>query len=424
MSEYAVEIERVSKIYKLYNKPSDRIKDTFNVRKKKYFTEFKALDNVSFKIKKGETIGILGKNGAGKSTLLKMITGVLQPTAGDITVRGKISALLELGAGFNQELSGMENIFLNGTLMGFTTEEMEARLDSILGFADIGEFIHQPVKTYSSGMFARLAFSVAINVDPDILIVDEALSVGDVAFQTKCFKKFREFKEQGKTIIFVSHSLDSVLKFCTHAVIIHNGKKVEEGQPKAMVDIFKKILVNLYDLQDELKLNKTTEIKTFQGEWKTKFTLNKDVLEYGSKEAEIVDYGIFDSLENPTNRVISDETILIKMKVHFQKDVKEPIFAFTIKDLKGNELSGTNTMFQNIDTDLYLAGEEAEIVFTQKLNLQNGIYTLSLGCTAFDENNLVVYHRLYDVLSFEVMIYKNIVGIYDLNSDIEVKKQT
>lgn len=412
-----IEMENICKIYKLYEKNTDRLKESVIPGKRKLHREFHALKNLTLTISKGECLGILGKNGAGKSTLLKIITGVLQPSSGKVNVRGKIAALLELGAGFNPDLTGLENIYFNGKVMGFSKEEMDSRLDNILTFADINEFIDQPVKTYSSGMFARLAFAVAINVDPEILIIDEALSVGDVAFQTKCFRKINEFKDQGKTIIFVTHSMDTILKYCTRAIVIHNGMNTAEGTAKEMVDVYKKILVNLYDISEELKVNKRTQL-TEIGEWKKSFSINQTLLEYGDKSAEIVDFGIFDLDDSPTSKIISDEPIVIKMKVKFNSRIEDPIFAFTVKDLKGNELCGTNTLFENILSPTINPGDEITVSFTQTLKLQNGYYTLSLGCTGFQNDELVVYHRLYDVLSFETSMFKNIVGIYDLESQI------
>lgn len=199
-------------------------------------------------IKKGESVGIIGTNGSGKSTILKIITGVLSKTSGDVKVNGRISALLELGAGFNMEYTGIENIYLNGTMIGFTEAEIDARLQDILDFADIGDFVYQPVKTYSSGMFVRLAFAVAINIDPEILIVDEALSVGDVFFQMKCFHKFEEFQQMGKTILFVSHDLSSIAKYCDRVILLNQGVKLAEGNPKDMINMYKKLLVNQLDV--------------------------------------------------------------------------------------------------------------------------------------------------------------------------------
>ena len=212
--DIAIQVSHVDKIYKLYDKPMDRLKEALGLTRKKRYVEHYALHDVDITIHQGECLGIIGTNGSGKSTILKIITGVLNPTKGDITVNGRISALLELGAGFNMEYTGIENIYLNGTMIGFSREEITAKMDDILEFADIGDFVHQPVKTYSSGMFVRLAFAVAINIEPEILIVDEALSVGDVFFQAKCFHKFEDFKREGKTILFVSHDLNSISKYC------------------------------------------------------------------------------------------------------------------------------------------------------------------------------------------------------------------
>ena len=251
MEEIAIQVKNVSKMYKLYDKASDRLKESLGLTRKKKYKEHFALKNIDFEVKKGETVGIIGTNGSGKSTILKIITGVLNPTDGDVQVNGRISALLELGAGFNMEYTGIENVYLNGTMLGFSEKEIDERLDAILEFADIGDFVNQPVKSYSSGMFVRLAFAVAINIDPDILIVDEALSVGDVFFQAKCYRKFEEFKKQGKTILFVSHDLGSISKYCDRAILINKGVKLEEGTPKAMIDMYKKLLVGQLPLDDE-----------------------------------------------------------------------------------------------------------------------------------------------------------------------------
>ena len=245
--EAAIQVRDLSKVYKLYDRNRDRVMDALGLAKRKRYREHYALNHVSFSIQRGETVGIIGSNGAGKSTILKIITGVLSPTEGDVTVRGRISALLELGAGFNQEYTGIENIYLNGTMMGYSRDEIDARMQSIIDFADIGDFIRQPVRMYSSGMFVRLAFAVAINIDPDILVVDEALSVGDVFFQSKCYRKFDEFKEQGKTILFVSHDLSSISRYCDRAILLNKGKMMAEGAPAAMIDLYKKVRANQVD---------------------------------------------------------------------------------------------------------------------------------------------------------------------------------
>lgn len=233
-----IEVKNIVKKYRLYSKPVDRLKESLNPYKKKYHQEFNALNDVSFIVNKGDAVGILGKNGSGKSTLLKLITGVISPSSGEIVVNGKISAILELGAGFNPEYTGRENIYLNGLMMGYTREEMDEKINSIIDFADIGTFIEQPVKVYSSGMFARLAFAVSINVEPDILIVDEALAVGDIRFQTKCIEKMKELKSKGTTILFVSHATEQVKRFCNKAVWIKEGKVKAEGSSSEIVDLY------------------------------------------------------------------------------------------------------------------------------------------------------------------------------------------
>ena len=240
--ENAITVKDVTKIYKLYDKPIDRLKEALNPFHKEYHKKFYALNNLSFEVKKGETVGIIGTNGSGKSTILKIITGVLTPTTGEVEVNGVISALLELGAGFNMDYTGIENIYMNGTMMGFSKKEMDAKLQEILDFADIGDFVYQPVKTYSSGMFVRLAFALAINVEPEILIVDEALSVGDVFFQSKCYRRMEEIRQKGTTILMVTHDMGSIIKYCDKVVLLNKGNFVAEGAPGHMVDLYKKIL--------------------------------------------------------------------------------------------------------------------------------------------------------------------------------------
>ena len=337
-SKNAIEIRNLSKMYKLYNRPLDRLKDSLGLSRKKLYKEHYALKDVSFDIGEGECVGIIGTNGSGKSTILKIITGVLAPTAGTVTVNGRISALLELGAGFNPEYSGMENIFLNGTMLGFSEEEINARLDEILSFADIGDFIHQPVKTYSSGMFVRLAFAVAINIDPEILVVDEALSVGDVFFQAKCYHKFEEFKKQGKTILFVSHDLGSISKYCDRVILLNQGVMLDEGTPKAMVDMYKQLLVH----QDPVKQAEGSETK--KEDWKQGFLVNPNTLEYGEKQAEITDFVVMDSKSLQTNTIEKGSKFQIKMRIHFHESIQQPIMAFTFKNIQGTEITGTNNM--------------------------------------------------------------------------------
>ena len=439
--DIAISVNDVSKMYKLYDNPMDRLKESLGLSRKKKYKEHYALNHVSFQVHKGETVGIIGTNGSGKSTILKIITGVLSPTAGEIAVNGRISALLELGAGFNGEYSGLENVYLNGSMIGFSREEIDAKLQSILDFADIGDFIYQPVKTYSSGMFVRLAFAVAINIDPEILIVDEALSVGDVFFQAKCYRKFEEFKEMGKTILFVSHDLSSIGKYCDRVVLLNKGEKLAEGGAKEMVNLYRRVLVNQYDDADLEEGAENAEARQdgqltdgTAGEnvskkehagggraMKDSLNLNPKVLEYGSKLGEIVDFAIRDDTGMITNVIEKGKEFSVQMKVRFQADVNDPIFAFTLKDLKGTEITGTNTMYEHTPVKPQKAGDVREITFKQIMPLEAGEYMLCLGCTGYKDGDFTVFHRLYDVCNLTVITDKKAVGYFDMFSKVSVK---
>ncbi|MBR5337270.1 MAG: ABC transporter ATP-binding protein [Lachnospiraceae bacterium] len=425
MGNYAIEAEHISKIYRLYDKPSDRLKEALGFSGKKRSREHRALNDVSFKVAKGETVGIIGTNGAGKSTILKIITGVLSPTEGNVVIDGRISALLELGAGFNMEYSGIENVYLNGTMIGFSKEEIDARLQDILDFADIGDFAGQPVKTYSSGMFVRLAFAVAINIDPEILIVDEALSVGDVFFQAKCFHKFEEFKKAGKTILFVSHDLGSIAKYCDRVILLNNGAVVSEGSPKEIIDMYKKLLVGqLEDVSEEAgeeRKDKPSGDIPEGALWKDSMLVNSEVTEYGGGEATIIDYGIFDRKGLLTNTIEKGSDFTIKMRVRFNAEVSEPIFAYTFKDIKGMEITGTNTMYEKAFVDRRHPGDENVVSFTQRMTLQGGEYLLSFGCTGYRDGEFTVYHRLYDVCDVSVVSTRQTVGYFDMFSKVEIE---
>ena len=439
--DIAISVNDVSKMYKLYDNPMDRLKESLGLSRKKKYKEHYALNHVSFQVHKGETVGIIGTNGSGKSTILKIITGVLSPTGGEVSVNGRISALLELGAGFNGEYSGLENVYLNGSMIGFSREEIDGKLQSILDFADIGEFIHQPVKTYSSGMFVRLAFAVAINIDPEILIVDEALSVGDVFFQAKCYRKFEEFKEMGKTILFVSHDLSSIGKYCDRVVLLNKGEKLAEGGAKEMVNLYRRVLVNQYDDADLEEGAENAEAgqdgqltdgtagenvskKEHAGggrAMKDSLNLNPKVLEYGSKLGEIVDFAIRDDTGMITNVIEKGKEFSVQMKVRFQADVNDPIFAFTLKDLKGTEITGTNTMYEHTPVKPQKAGDVREITFKQIMPLEAGEYMLCLGCTGYKDGDFTVFHRLYDVCNLTVITDKKAVGYFDMFSKVSVK---
>lgn len=356
MNNTAIKVTHLTKIYKLYDKPIDRLKESLHPFKKSYHKDFYALNDVSFEIKKGETVGIIGKNGAGKSTLLKIITGVLTPSNGHVHVNGRIASLLELGAGFNPEYTGIENIYLQGTLMGYTHSEMEAKIDEILAFADIGDFVHQPVKMYSSGMFARLAFSVAINVEPDILIVDEVLSVGDARFQTKSIKKMESIKKNGTTILFVSHAIEQVKRFCQKAIWINDGKIKQIGEQSTVGDMYTDSL-HLESLE-----NSTNEQKNF-----IKSNTNS------STQAKISSF----KLEKKELKVFEKLSVNIEYEV-FEDELYDLLIGVAIYDAERNYIFGPNTYLDKYDISSKKGFYKIKYEIP-KIPLTAGTYFLDVG---------------------------------------------
>lgn len=484
-AEKIISVDQVSKVYRLYDKPIDRLLESISLRKKSYHKDFYALRDISFSVGRGEAVGIIGTNGSGKSTMLKIITGVLSATTGKVESRGSICALLELGAGFNQDYTGIENIYMNGTMMGFSKAEMDEKLPAILEFADIGDFVYQPVKSYSSGMFVRLAFALYISIDPEVLIVDEALSVGDVFFQAKCYHRMDELKRKGTTILMVTHDLGSVMKYCDRVVLFHKGEKVGEGLPGQMVDKYKKILAGkdphaeqfmeeqnflgnvdgeAADTAGNATSNgigqkgasvaggtagtaKTTEKNVGTGIasgttepasatspeagqssqkptgfMKDHLTLNPSSQQYGNGKAEILDFGVLDKDGRPGNVLLKGEEFSIKERIVFHDNIAAPIFTFTIKDKRGMDLSGTNTLFEGKEIPAVKKGDEYYCTFTQRMNLQGGEYLLSISCTGFEEGEHTVYDRKYDITSITVLSNKNTVGIYDMESEVTLER--
>lgn len=461
-AEKIISVDQVSKVYRLYDKPIDRLLESISLRKKSYHKDFYALRDISFSVGRGEAVGIIGTNGSGKSTMLKIITGVLSATTGKVESRGSICALLELGAGFNQDYTGIENIYMNGTMMGFSKAEMDEKLPAILEFADIGDFVYQPVKSYSSGMFVRLAFALYISIDPEVLIVDEALSVGDVFFQAKCYHRMDELKRKGTTILMVTHDLGSVMKYCDRVVLFHKGEKVGEGLPGQMVDKYKKILAgkdphaeqfmeeqNFLGNVDEEAVDTAGTAGTTEknvgtgiasgtaesaspgscqssqkpvGFMKDHLTLNPSSQQYGNGKAEILDFGVLDKDGRPSNVLLKGEEFSIKERIVFHDDITAPIFTFTIKDKRGMDLSGTNTLFEGKEIPAVKKGDEYFCTFTQRMNLQGGEYLLSISCTGFEEGEHTVYDRKYDITSITVLSNKNTVGIYDMESEVTLER--
>lgn len=376
----AIKVQNLTKTYKLYDKSIDRLKESLHPLGKKYHKNYYALNDVSFEIKKGETVGIIGKNGSGKSTLLKIITGVLTPTSGRVTVHGKVSAILELGAGFNPEMTGLENIYLNTSINGMTKAQTDKKIDEIIEFAELGKFIHQPIKTYSSGMKARLAFSVSINVEHDILIVDEALSVGDMNFQAKCMIKMEQIMKMGTTILFVSHSIDSVKKLCKKAIYLENGRLLEVGKAGEIADLYIK---NMREKQHKnLNVKQTlisNKIKNFMP--KDAFMENNDFTErvknqrYGSGGAKIEYIEILNSNYEKFSEIRFNELVIIRLYVLAQKKLTMSV-NFQLFDNKRVNIvaSGFRMAGQEfIETDL---NEKYIVEYKLNLPLKHGEYTL------------------------------------------------
>ena len=336
-----ISVNHLSKAYKLYAKKSDRLREALSWNGKKYHSEFYALNDISFEIKRGDTVGIIGTNGSGKSTLLKILTGVTAPTGGDVRVDGKISALLELGAGFNPEYTGIENIMLNGSMMGYSPAEMEKRREEIVRFADIGEYINQPVKTYSSGMFARLAFATAINVEPEILIVDEVLSVGDTRFQIKCMDKMKSMMEDGTTILYVSHEISSVRRFCNKCMWINKGVLQAAGETNHICDMYSTFL-NCLDSDASEVTNHTSEPVEDADDALPPFTdTNSGTL------AEIVDFRI--GRTNDSTEIAFDEPLTITVVYDvYDTSVPDPVLGVALFSIDGRYMCGLNTLLDNM----------------------------------------------------------------------------
>ena len=420
-----IEVQNVGRCYRIYDRPQDRLKDLLFARfGEARGRDFWALKDVSLNVGRGEVLGIVGRNGSGKSTLLQIIAGTLQPTTGQVRTAGRIAALLELGSGFNPEFTGRENVYMNGAILGMPAEVMKERLEDILAFAEIGEFIDQPVKTYSSGMYVRLAFAVAVHVDPEVLVVDEALSVGDFAFQAKCFRRIKEFCDRGVSILLVTHDLGSVVRFCNRAILLDHGHLKGTGDPKSIVDLYKQIV-------SPAAVRPSTATGAAEGApageicFRDRKSFNPGLLEYGSKDVEIVDFQFVDSQGTPVHVLMTDEPVSIEITAIVRRPVKHPIMAFAIKDLKGVELCGTNTLLEDVELGATAPGDRVTVRMTQRLPLQRGAYTLSLGCTEYVDEGLAVHHRLYDAVIFEVHPQRRFVGVFDVRPvmDVSLKRK-
>lgn len=423
-SNVTINIENVSKTYKIYENPQDRLLQLILRGKRQYYKEFKALKHISFQVNKGETVGIIGRNGSGKSTLLQIIAGTLQATEGNVKVNGRVAALLELGSGFNPEFTGRENVYLNGAILGISREEMEKRFDDVVAFADIGDYIDQPVKTYSSGMYVRLAFAVAISVDPDILIVDEALAVGDGRFQLKCFERIKSMKETGTTILLVTHDLQSIRQFCDRCLLFDKGVLLDQGQPNDIVNKYTKILFSSpdaellehHELYEETGFNGANAIDNDQR------LADAKGYRYGNGQGSINFVDITDLDGNSLEILTTCDEVKISMVVKSNKEVLKPIYAVTIKSIKGLEVYGTNTYFQNIPFEVLQPNQSIQIEFQHKMSLAPGTYFISYGFVELINDEIVPLDRRYDAKEIKILPQGSdrSFGVANLNSQITV----
>ena len=412
----AIQVHHLGKKYKLYKEPIDRLKEALNIFGKKYHEDFYALKDVSFAVKKGETVGIIGRNGSGKSTLLKIITGVVTPSDGRVGVHGKISAILELGAGFNPEMNGIENIYLTTSINGMSKEETDKTLQNILDFAELGEFIYQPLKSYSSGMQARLGFAVAINIEPDILIVDEALAVGDAAFQRKCFAKMEDIRKNGATILFVSHSEGQIVNLCSHAIWLSNGEKLLEGNPKLVTGIYAKyankqevpkelVQKEFEALQEEEVKTKTTK-KAVQKVLKTEefhdsALESKSIINYEENGAKLYDFVIRNSFDEEVNVLKNGEIYNYSYKVIYNENFTNVRLGMNIKTATGVMLGGGQYPHNGTKEGIsVVAGHIYNMNWSFRCDLGEGTYFVNAG--TFDMLTQTQLHRVLDAYMFKV----------------------
>lgn len=387
--DIVIKTEDLSKVYHIYDKPSDRLKEVLHPLRKIYHKEFYALNHVSFEVKRGETVGIIGKNGAGKSTLLKILTNVLTPSSGRAEVRGKTAALLELGAGFNYEMTGIENIYMNGTIMGYSKKEMTDRLESILDFADIGDFVHQPVKMYSSGMFARLAFAVAINVEPDILIVDETLSVGDLRFQIKCLNRMQEMMQGGTTVLFVSHDINAMRRFCSKALWLCDGSMRAFGEINSVADMYLEYLKCSDESEpalDEIK-RPETDIRS----------LNND-----NGIVEITDFRILNSADEVIDEMELNEYVRIEV-TYFVHDtgIENPVLGIAVKSMDDDYVCGLNTLLDKVRIPWRAGENKCSLEYPSGIRAVGGRYYFDVAL--LEETATVPLQYLTFIKKFKVI---------------------
>ena len=431
MSEdIVISVKNVTKTYRLYNSHADRVKETFNPFRKKYHRPFNALTNISFDVRKGETFGIIGQNGSGKSTLLQIVCGILQPTSGSVEVKGRVSALLELGAGFNPDFTGIENVYLNGSIMGYSNDEMDQKLDDILSFADIGDFVYQPVKTYSSGMYVRLAFSVATIVEPDILIIDEALSVGDMFFQAKCMTRMKNMIDnEGTTLIFVSHDVGAVKSICQKSILLNNGQIFAFGNSEKVVNEYLKNIRTSIDVHLENnnldRMFEKTENESKEENKpanKIEYIICNRNQGYGSKEAIIDSYRFYDPKIGKTTEFDWGENVTIEIISKFFISANKYSVGFLIRDMYGLDVFGTNLNHEKVIIPDVKSDQSLLVKFNFGLFFQPGTYTLTLAVSRSEQDEGEIICDWHDnLLTFK--INKSFPTIPDTKAYIPTKSE-
>ena len=390
-------VQNVSKLYKLYPRPADRLREALPFIKRKYHTDFWALRDICLQVEKGQTLALVGPNGSGKSTLLQIVAGILQPTQGRVVTRGRIAALLELGAGFNPEFSGRENVFLNGEIMGLTRAEIERAMPSIEAFAEIGEFIGRPVKEYSSGMYVRLAFATAIHVDPEILIVDEALAVGDAVFANRCVRKFEELRERKITVLFVSHDLGLVKQLAHRAMLLLNGRMEAEGAPSDVINRYIGLVLEKQQATEERQ-------QRFEASFR-----------HGDGVSEILGVDLLNSAGDSVGAVSSGEPVTVRVHSRFHHAACDPMVGILIRNRIGMDVYGTNTRIEKKHLGSYQAGDEIQVDFHFECWLTPQSYTLTVATQNPDGSS---HDWLDDVISFEVVDTRVAAGVVDLRAQV------
>ncbi|WP_250465451.1 ABC transporter ATP-binding protein [Caballeronia sp. GAFFF2] len=436
-SDKSIVVEDVSKCFPIYDKPRDRLLQMVWGSRRTYGRKFWALRNISFNVGRGETVGIVGRNGSGKSTLLQMICGTLSTTRGNIQVKGRVGALLELGSGFNPEFTGRENVYMSAAVLGLSRSETEHRFDDIVNFADIAEFIDQPVKTYSSGMALRLAFAVQSQIDPDVLIVDEALAVGDARFQAKCFDRLRRLKESGTSILLVTHSSDQIVNHCTRAVLLDSGNLVMQGEPREVVNRYMDLLFGREREEaernsPELIVSGTSEhgtdlnpLSLSHDVFSEKFGYNQHEYRWGDGAASILDFGLDADGHRDPQFVVIGQTVGLSVSVRFNRQVVRPIFGVTIKTKEGVTVAGTNSELLSSEVHTHgmgLPGSGVVVHMTFQCRLAAGDYFISLGVASRTTETIIPHDRRYDAVHFTVAPNHMFYGLIDLDMTMGVKE--